>query len=138
MSQRRVRYDWVPGTQFESSEVHHALPRKRRFPDAARKARRWRALSRGLLSLLREALVETAVLAALSLASKFRFLGPAAAGGVRLEGYSAANPARRRDYERLARPERLPDPILFGFALHRRARRFLLLSQCGDRLEPCG
>jgi hypothetical protein len=50
------------------------MPRNQRFPDAARKARHSRALSRGLLSLLREAYVDSAVLAALSLASKFRFL----------------------------------------------------------------
>jgi hypothetical protein len=92
--------------------AHHAVPRKRRFPDAARKARRWRALSRGLLSLLREALVETAVLAALSLASKFRFLGPAAAGGVRLEGYSAASP-RWRDHS-AGRSQRQAAPIPWG------------------------
>ena len=73
---------------------HHALPRKRRFPDAARKARRSRALSWGLLSLLRKAFVETAVLAALSLASKFRFLGPAASAG-----------GRRCSIERLRRGE---------------------------------
>ena len=57
---------------WHNSRAHHAFSRNQRFPDAARKARHSRALSRGLLSLLREAYVDSAVLAALSLASKFR------------------------------------------------------------------
>jgi hypothetical protein len=34
-----VRYDWVPGTQFESSQVHHALFRTARFPGDGQGAR---------------------------------------------------------------------------------------------------
>jgi hypothetical protein len=74
------------------------LPRKRRFPDAARKAHRSRALSWGLLSLLRKAFVETAVLAALSLASNsvsWDRQRRRVADAVRLSGYGAE---RTRDY----------------------------------------
>jgi len=63
---------------------HHAFSRNQIFPDAAGEARHSRALSRRLLSLLRKAYVGSAVLAALSLASKFRLLvkaGPPARVG---------------------------------------------------------
>ena len=78
---------------------HHDSRENGDFLTRHEKARRSRALSGGLLSLLRKAFVETAVLAALSLASKFRFLGPAASAG-----------GRRCSIERLRRgeDERLP------------------------------
>ena len=39
-----LRQDCVPGTQFESSQVHHALFRTARFPGDGQEARNWRAL----------------------------------------------------------------------------------------------
>src|SRR6516165_3366577 len=35
------------GTQFESSEPHHAVARSRRFPERTTNARHWRAFTRG-------------------------------------------------------------------------------------------
>jgi hypothetical protein len=37
-----VRQNCVPGTQFESSQVHHAVVCYRRFPESVRKAPHWR------------------------------------------------------------------------------------------------
>ena len=38
-----VRYDWVPGTQFESSQVHHAFTREPGFPEIRQLAPNWQA-----------------------------------------------------------------------------------------------
>ncbi len=43
----RFDSDCVPGTQFESSQPHHAVARSRRFPEQASNARNWRASSCG-------------------------------------------------------------------------------------------
>jgi hypothetical protein len=53
MSQRQVRYDWVPGTQFESSEVHHAFTREPGFPEIRQLAPNWRGSRARALSLQR-------------------------------------------------------------------------------------
>jgi hypothetical protein len=42
---RQFVSDWVPGTQFESSQVHHAVFRTCRFPGDGQGARSWRALA---------------------------------------------------------------------------------------------
>ena len=51
MSRRRVRYDCVPGTQFESSRVHHTLSRTWEFPALRQNAPNRRAVPSGLWSL---------------------------------------------------------------------------------------
>jgi hypothetical protein len=110
------------------------LPRKRRFPDAARKAHRSRALSWGLLSLLRKAFVETAVLAALSLASNsvsWDRQRRRVADAVRLSGYGAE---RTRDYPLVL----APPPRQFGVQLRDfRPRRWVprLIARRGLRAK---
>ena len=45
---RPVRHNYMPGTQFESSQPHHAVHCLWRFPDAWRKSPIWRGWARAL------------------------------------------------------------------------------------------
>jgi hypothetical protein len=75
MSQRRVRYEWVPDTKFESSGDHHAFSRTRRFPGSFRMAPNWRALPRAVRSLLETNSVHEGISGESSLALGIPFPG---------------------------------------------------------------
>jgi hypothetical protein len=73
MSQRRVRYDWVPGTQFESSGVHHAVMCYRRFPEGVTKGLEFAGICATVRSRRPHSHSRQVVSAHFSLAPKSRF-----------------------------------------------------------------